>query len=181
MDTSDSEVSTWDIEDGVFRLAITETGVIDGVTISNLPTEGHDVSLLTDIRATTGWGEIMLWMIAEDGVTEWHFAVDPVARQWSLYRASTTDSDLFYWIEPRPLPDSVGNDIEQLELQVIDGQPSLYVNGVDVVTPTGVEVPEVHGSLMLGFGAGVNPGSLSGVGENFSVDFDAVSLFEVAE
>jgi S1-C subfamily serine protease len=181
MDTSDSDVSTWDIEDGVFRLAITEPGNIDGVTISNMPTEGRNVSLLTDIRSTTGWGEIMLWMIADDGVTEWHFAVDPVSRQWSLYRASTTDSDLFYWVEPRPLPGSVRGDIEQVEIQVIEGVPLLYVNGVDVVTPSGVEMPAVPGSLTLGFGAGVNPGSLSGVGDYFSVDFEAVSLFEIAE
>jgi hypothetical protein len=181
LDTSDSPVSTWDIENGVFRLAITEPGNIDGVTISNMPTEGRNVSLLTDIATTTGWGEIMLWMIAEDGITEWHFAVDPVAHQWSLYRASTTDSDLFYWVEPRPLPASIGADIEQVEVQVIDGEPVLYVNGVDVVTPSGVAMPEVPGSLTLGFGAGVNPGSLSGAGEYFSVDFEAVTLFELAD
>lgn len=181
LDTSDSAVSTWDIEDSVFRLAITEPGNIDGITISNMPTEGRNVSLVTDIGATTGWGEIMLWMIAEDGVTEWHFAVDPVARQWSLYRASTTDSDLFYWVEPRPLPPSIGSTIEQVEVQVIDGEPVLYVNRVDVVTPTGVEMPEVPGNLTLGFGAGVNPGSLSGAGEYFSVDFQDVTLFEIAD
>ncbi len=181
MDTSDSAVSTWDIADGVFRLAITAPGNIDGITVSNMPTEGRNVSLVTDIGATTGWGEIMLWMIAGDGVTEWHFAVDPVARQWSLYRASTTDSDLFYWVEPRPLPASIGADIQQVEVQVIDGEPVLYVNGVDVVTLSGVEMPEVPGSLTLGFGAGVNPGSLTGAGEYFSVDFESVTLFEIAE
>jgi hypothetical protein len=179
LDTSDSAVSTWDIEDGVFRLVITAPGNIDGITISNMPTEGRNVSLVTDIGATTGWGEIMLWMIAGDGVTEWHFAVDPVARQWSLYRASTTDSDLFYWVEPRPLPASIGEDIEQVEVQVIDGEPVLYVNGVDVVSPSGVEMPEVPGNLTLGFGAGVNPGSLTGAGEYFSVDFESVTLFEI--
>ena len=181
MDTSDSPVSTWDIEEGVFRLAITEPGNIDGVTISNMPTDGRNIALVTDIKATTGWGEIMLWMIAEDGVTEWHFAVDPVARQWSLYRASTTDSDLFYWVEPRPLPAAVGAEINQVEVDVIDGAPVLYVNGVDVVTPSGVAMPEIPGSLTLGFGAGVNPESLSGAGEFFRVDFEAVSLFEIAE
>lgn len=181
MDTSDTEVSTWDIADGVFRLAITEPGNIDGVTLANMPTEGRNVSLLTDIGGTTGWGEIMLWMIAEDGVTEWHFAVDPVARQWSLYRSSSTDSDLFYWVEPRPLPASVGAEIEQAEVQVIEGEPILFVNGVDVVTPSGVAMPEVPGSLTLGFGAGVNPVSLSGAGEYFSVDFEAVTLFELAD
>jgi hypothetical protein len=181
MDTSDSAVSTWDIADGVFRLAITEPGNIDGITISNMPTEGRNVSLVTDIGATAGWGEIMLWLTAEDGITEWHLAVDPVAHQWSLYRASTTDSDLFYWVEPRPLPVSVGADIEQVEVQVIDGEPVLYVNGVDVVTPSGVEMPEVPGNLTLGFGAGVNPGSLTGAGEYFSVDFQAVTLVEIAD
>jgi hypothetical protein len=181
LDTSDTDVSTWDIEDGVFRLTITEPGNIDGLTLSNTPTEGKNVLLLTDIGATSGWGEILLWMIADDGVTEWDFAVDPVARQWSLYRASGTDSDLFYWVEPRPLPAGVGPDIEQVEIQVINGEPVLYVNGVDVVTPSGVEMPHVPGSLTLGFGAGVNPSSLSGAGENFSVDFEAVSLFEIGE
>jgi S1-C subfamily serine protease len=181
MDTSDTEVSTWEIEDGVFRLAITDPGNIDGVTLSNMPTEGRDVVLVTDIAGTTGWGEILHWMIADDGVTEWHFSVDPVAREWSLYRASTSNSDLFYWVEPRPLPASVGADIEQIEVQVIDGEPLLLVNGVDVVTPSGVEIPEVPGSITLGFGAGINPGSLSGSGEYFSVDFDAVTLFELPD
>ncbi|MFN8675550.1 MAG: serine protease [Thermomicrobiales bacterium] len=179
LDTSDSPVSTWDIADGAFRLAITEPGNIDGVTISNMPTEGRDVSLVAEIGPTAGWGEIMLWMIAEDGITEWHFAIDPVAEQWSLYRASTTDSDLFYWVEPRPLPAAVGDEIQQIDVEVIDGAPLLYVNGVDVVTPSGVEMPEVPGSLTLGFGAGVNPGSLSGAGEFFSVDFESVTLFEI--
>ena len=181
LDTSDTAVSTWDIENGVFRLAITEPGNIDGVTLSNMPTEGRNVSLVADIGETTGWGEILLWMIGDDGVTEWHFAVDPVASQWSLYRSSTADSDLFYWVEPRPLPANVGPGIEQVEIQVIDGRPLLFVNGVDVVSPSGIEMPDVPGNLTLGFGAGVNPGSLSGAGEYFSVDFEAITLFEIAE
>lgn len=181
LDTTDSAVSTWDIENGAFRLAITEPGNIDGVTISNLPTEGRNVSLVAEIGETRGWGEIMLWMIAEDGITEWHFAVDPVARQWSLYRASTTDSDLFYWVEPRPLPAAIGDQIQQINVEVIDGLPVLYVNGVDVVTPSGVAMPEMPGSLTLGFGAGVNPGSLSGAGDYFSVDFEAITLFEIPD
>jgi S1-C subfamily serine protease len=179
IDTTDTDFSTWDILDGVFRLAITEPGRIDGVTMSNMPTEGRNVGLVTDIAGTTGWGEIMLWMTADDGITEWHFGVDPVARTWSLYRASTTDSDLFYWVEPRPLPASVGTTVWQVEVTVVDGEPLLYVNGVDVVTPSGVDVPEVPGNLSLGFGAGVNPGSLSGSGEYFSVDFDAVTMYEL--
>ncbi|MEZ4561109.1 MAG: trypsin-like peptidase domain-containing protein [Thermomicrobiales bacterium] len=179
LDTSDTDFSTWDIADGAFRLAITKPGNLDGITVSNLPTEGRNAALVADIGETRGWGEIMLWMIAEDGVTEWHFAVDPVARKWSLYRASATDSDLFYWVEPRPLPAGVGDGIQQLEVDIIDGVPVLYVNGVDVVTPSGVEMPEVPGSLKLGFGAGVNPGSLSGAGDYFSVDFESITIFEI--
>ncbi len=126
------------------------------MTSTYLPTEGRNIALLAETGTTSGWGEIMLGMIAEDGVTEWHFAVEPVARQWSLYRASTTGSDLFYWVESRPLPASVGPGVEQVEVQVLDGEPVLYVNGV-------------------------NPESLSGAGDSFSVDFEAISLSEIAE
>lgn len=179
IDTSNTDVSTWEITDGVLRLAITEPGSIDGLTMGAWPTDGRNAALTAGISDTRGWGEIMLWMITDDDAAEWHFAVDPVARQWSLYRASTTSSDLFYWVEPRPLPADVGDEISQIEVWLAFGEPMLFVNGVDVVGASGVAMPEIMGSVTFGFGAGVNPGSLSGAGEYFSVDFDYVALTEI--
>lgn len=66
-------------------------------------TEGRD-SATTEHRLDDRPGEVLLWLTTASGDTEWHFAVDPGNRQWSLYRSGDGADDLFYWVEPRPLP-----------------------------------------------------------------------------
>ncbi|HEX5498633.1 MAG TPA: hypothetical protein VFX03_05370 [Thermomicrobiales bacterium] len=40
-------------------------------------------------------------------------------------------------------------------------------------------MPEIAGSQVVGFGAGINPGSLSGAGATFTVRLERVRLYEL--
>ncbi|MFT4037047.1 MAG: serine protease [Thermomicrobiales bacterium] len=177
LDRSQSDTSIKEIVNGAFRVSILTSGWTDGIALDFLPTEGRDVQVLADVRGVTGNGDILVSLIGDGGATEWQFAVDPGAMQWSLYRDSTSDNGLFYWVEPRPLPASIGATVRQVELQVRNGQPVLLVNGVNVVTPTGVTLPAMPGSLTVGIGAGVNPDVYPA--GTITVDFESFTVQEL--
>jgi hypothetical protein len=75
------------------------------------------------------------------------------------------------------VPDTVTN----FEVWLKNGVPSVHINAVDVSTPSGVSLPSILGSLILGFGAGINPESLSGLGDAFSVTFERISLEDLPD
>ena len=62
---------------------------------------------------------------------------------------------------------------------LLDGNPALWINGKNVVEPFGIAMPEMSGSLLFGFGAGINPFSLTGFGESFTVIFERAELREL--
>lgn len=175
-----TDVSTVQVSDGRMTLGILEAGGLDGFVFDGMPSEGRDIAFAVDVDSTSGWGEITLRLGTATGDTEWFFAIDPVTNQWSLYRTSIYTNELFYWVEPREFTGIVPGTIERLEVRVKNGRPVLLINGVDVVSPTGIAMPEMRGSLVAGFGAGINPYSLTGFGETFTVVIDRVTLVELS-
>jgi hypothetical protein len=69
--------------------------------------------------------------------------------------------------------------LRSIEARLRDGAPVVFINDVDVTTPFAIPMPEIAGSQIVGFGAGINPDSLSGVGVAFTVEFDRVRLYEL--
>ena len=163
-----------------WTLTILEPGGLDGFTYDGLPTEGRDFALKVDLVSTSGWGEITLRLGNEDGTLEWFFAVDPVTTQWSLYRTSEYTDELFYWVEPRSYATYAPGPLRSLAVEMRGGIPVLFINDVDVVSPLGIAMPEMPGSLIAGFGAGINPYSLTGSGDTFTVVIDRITMTELA-
>jgi hypothetical protein len=166
---------------GADGLAITikAPGGLDTYVYDALPSEGRDSRFRIDVASTDGWGEIALIVAALGGDPEWTFSVDPAAQEWSLYRTSASTNELFYWVEPRPYANLVSGEIATVEVQVIGGNPALWLNGKNVVEPFGIAMPEMPGSLFFGFGAGINPYSLTGYGQSFTVIFERAELREL--
>ena len=69
--------------------------------------------------------------------------------------------------------------MRSLAVEMRDGVPVLFINDVDVVSPLGIAMPKMPGSLIAGFGAGINPYSLSGSGDTFTVVIDRISMTEL--
>ncbi|HET7093065.1 MAG TPA: hypothetical protein VFI22_06300, partial [Thermomicrobiales bacterium] len=67
--------------------------------------------------------------------------------------------------------------MQSVEARVRGGIPTVFINDVDLTTPFAIPMPELGGSQTAGFGAGINPGSLSGVGATFTVRFARVRLY----
>lgn len=177
---SGTDVSEFSLANGQLTLSILASGGLDGFTYDVIPTEGRDFAYAVELVSTSGWGEITLSLGSEDGATAWLFAIDPVTTQWSLYRSSDATSEMFYWVEPRTYASLAPGALQSVAVEVRGGAPVLLINGVDVVSPLGLAMPEMPGSLIVGFGAGINPFSLSGSGESFTVVIDRISLFELA-
>ncbi len=160
-------------------VTIKAPGGFDGYIYDAMASGERDVAFGIVVDRIEGWGEINLILRGASGAPEWFFAVDPVAREWSLYRTSDTTSQFFYWVEPRPFGAITLGALRYMEVRVTDGIPALFINGVDVVRPTGIAMPDMPGSLVFGIGAGINPESLTGSGASFSVTFDRVELREL--
>ena len=47
------------------------------------------------------------------------------------------------------------------------------------MTPTGVTMPEMKGSVTVGFGVGMRPPVLAGSGKEIAVVFEHIELFEL--
>jgi hypothetical protein len=166
---------------GTDGLAITikAPGGLDTYIYDALPSEGRDARFRVDVASTSGWGEITLILREVSGDPEWTFSVDPVAQEWSLYRTSASTREFFYWVEPRPYANVAPGVIQSVEIHVVDGNPALWINDKNVVEPVGITMPEMSGSLLFGFGAGINPYSLTGYGETFTVIFKRAELREL--
>ncbi len=50
---------------------------------------------------------------------------------------------------------------------------------MDVVSPYRIAMPEMPDNLVVGFGAGINPESMTGHGDSFSVTFTRAVLWEL--
>ena len=184
-----ADASTWEQKDNESAasyvdasglvVTIKTPGGFDGYLYDALPSAGKDVAFGVVAGSFDGWGEINLILRDAAGTPEWLFGIDPVAREWNLYRTSDTTSQFFYWVEPRPFGAVVNGAVRTIEARVIGGIPGLWINGVDVVRPTGISMPEMSGSLVFGMGAGINPESLTGSGDWFSVTFERVELREL--
>lgn len=181
VEASDSDVSAIAVHDGMLTMTIKGPGDLDGFVFSDMPTEGRDVSLTATILDTAGLGEITLRFGTEDEAIEWFFAIDPVNKEWSLYRSSTATQELFYWVEPRSFSSLAPGPVQRLEVALVGGEPTLLINGVDVVAPTGIDMPAMPGNQLAGFGAGINPESVPAGSGSFSVDFARVALVELGE
>jgi hypothetical protein len=157
-------------------ITIKAPGGLDTYTYETLATEGRDARFRIDVASTSGWGEITMILRASSGEPEWTFGVDPAAQKWSFYRTSAATKELFYWVEPRPYASLMPGAIKIVEVQVIDGNPALWLNGSNVVAPFGIAMPEMPESLFFGFGAGINPYSLTGYSQSFAVNFERAEL-----
>jgi hypothetical protein len=175
----ETDVTSTSITQQGLVMDIKAPGGIDQYVWDALPSDGRDFRFRLDIASTDGWGEVIVILQAANGDLQWSFSVDPVAQSWSLYRTSDYTSELFYWINPRPYEALAPGPLRSLEVRVMDGVPALWINGKDIVTPTGLEMPEMPESLKVGFGAGINPTSLTGHGETFSVVFESAALREL--
>lgn len=178
-DLANTETYAVTASPGTLTISIKAPGGLDGFTYGRLPTEGRDVGWRADIASTDGQGEVLLSLRAAQDGAEWWIAVDPAAQQWSMYRGASDDGSLFYWVTPRAYGDLAPGPLRSIEVRVRDGAPVVMVNDVDVTTPFAIEMPDIAGSQIVGFGAGINPGSLSGVGASFTVRFDRVRLYEL--
>lgn len=164
---------------GYFAMEIKAPGGIQGYVFDAVPTEGRDIGVAADVFVRSGQGEVNLILRSVTDDAEWTFAVDPVAQTWALYRSSFDTGQFFYWVEPVAYANQTGASRLQTEVRVRDGVPTLLINGVDVVAPLGIAMPPIAGSLVVGFGAGINPYSVSGVGSTFAVTFDRLTLYEL--
>lgn len=135
-----------------------------------VPSSGRDASFRLDIAGTTGSGAVVLIVGAEDETPIWAFRVDPTQQQWSVDRRSEQLNQFFEWVVPRSYAASQLGSLKSLELQIVDGTPLLFINGVDVAAAAGVRLDDIPGSVTFGFG---------GSGERFEVSFDDVELAEV--
>jgi hypothetical protein len=158
---------------------IKQPGGLDDIEVTRRPTEGRDFGWRAEIASTAGQGEVLLSFRAEPDGAEWWIAVDPAAQQWSMYRGADDDGSLFYWVTPRSYGDLAPGPLRSIEARVREGFPVVFINDVDVTTPFAIPMPEMAGSQIVGFGAGINPYSLTGGGETFTVAFERIRLYEL--
>jgi hypothetical protein len=176
LDEVETDLVSSHIDTEGLSITIKAPGGLDTYTYETLATEGRDARFRIDVASTSGWGEITMILRASSGEPEWTFGVDPAAQKWSLYRTSAATKELFYWVEPRPYTSLMPGAIKIVEVQVIDGNPALWLNGSNVVAPFGIAMPEMPESLFFGFGAGINPYSLTGYSQSFAVNFERAEL-----
>ena len=165
--------------DGTLVMTVVQPGSWDTLFFNDAPTGDRDFGFAVQVADTTGWGEILLQLGADrddSDDTIWTVAVNPQEQTWAMYR-SAADGALFYWVNPRDFSSLVGDPVSTIEVQVAGGVPRLLVNGTDVSTPTGIDMPRIPGSQIAGFGAGVNDGGRPGSAAAFSVEFDTIVIY----
>jgi hypothetical protein len=166
------------VGDSGLVLAVKAPSGFDGYMYDAVPTEGRDIEFSVDSASADGWGEVSLVLRSQGGGQEWLFSVDPVAQEWSLYRVSDATSEFFYWVEPRPYASIAPGPLRTIAVRVSNGVPALAINDEDVVKPSGIAMPEMPENLVVGFGAGINPYSLTGGGQTFTVTIERAQLRE---
>lgn len=179
IESHDDDLTTAQLGEDGLTITIKAPGGLDGYLFDSMPSEGRDFTYKVDIGSTVGWGEVTVILQAVGGDPEWTFAIDPHSQQWSLYRTSTTTSQLFYWVEPRSYATISSGPLTTLQVAVTNNIPMLWINGKDVVSPTRIAMPEMPDNIVVGMGAGINPESMSGHGDRFSVTFTKTALWEL--
>ena len=163
-------------ENGRFTLSVFQSGTPNLFTFDALSSEGRDISWYTRVAETSGAGAILMFVESQDDGAEWFFAIDPVNRTWSLYRLSVLD-EYFIWVEPRPY--STNGGPMDIEVRVVNGVPTLLIDGVDVVRQGGVPMPDIGRNVSVGFGVGIDPAGANGWSTFFSASFDRIAFYEL--
>jgi S1-C subfamily serine protease len=162
------------IADGQLRLTIENFYKYENLRFTNAQTDGRSFALGVDLARYTGTGivTLSLWNVAGD--TNWYFEVDPIGRWWSITRNVMGTNRLFEWAPPRSFSTLVPGSVRDIELRVVEGIPTLLVNGVSVAAPTAL--PALDDSYTVRFGAAITPRHQ---GTSFTVVFNEARLYEL--
>lgn len=163
-------------QDGAFVLDITQPGRISSFPLTVTPLAGEDYAAVLTLRSVAGDGMVTFETHTSPDGGQWVFAVDPGNRTWEVLEYSTDDARFVPWTGAFAFPEDVTGDVTSIELRVTDGFPLLLVNGVDLAAAASTPLPEIGSEGDLRFGA-----LMSSEGtEPFSVEFDAIALYELA-
>lgn len=181
-DTPESEWKVSDpgftasVADGAMHLSVLAPGVSDEIHDDSAQVQG-DFIYTVDVRNLSGEGEILASIRETTDNASWRFAVNPTSRTWRLDRESTFGHGYYVWITPRSYGARMPDDLRSITIARQHDDLTFLLNGVDVVNPVNTPLPEVDGPVLLGFGAGIQPGS---PGSAFSVAIDRVTLHTAA-
>ena len=153
---------------GPIRLT-NETGE-EGWYYPDVPADPFAFTWRASIAAISGDGEACLSLANSDQSVWWFYNVDVQRSTWSVDRTNET-GQTFEWVVPKRLPASVGA-AREIAVKVVDGSPTLLVNGTDVTGPLGIQLPTLVGRQLVGVCANA---SRTG-GRALEVAFDEVEL-----
>jgi hypothetical protein len=104
----------------------------------------------------------------------WWFAINPIAQEWTLYRSQQGTSVAVPFYQPRGFVREVPGELQSIEVQIVDGKPTLLINDVDVVGPE-FPMPAMKGDYTVGVGILRSPAE----DDTFTVVFKRVELRRV--
>ena len=122
-----------------------------------------------DVRSVTR-GSAMIGLSGSGG--EWLFAADPASARWSVLQKDGS-GQFVDWVQPTDYSAVAGPGLSRLEVRIVDGQPSLWINGVDVGAALGIALPAVGSGGSASFGASM---AFDGA-EPFTVSLDRASVY----
>jgi len=172
---SDDAGSAAGYGDGTFEMEVREPGLISAYPLGAAEIAGEDYAVALDIASTAGDGAVALEFRTDPAGRTWMVAVDPSTVTWSVYQRGE-DGQFTPWVEPTDYSELTGAPLSRVEVRVVDGVPTLLVNGVDVSGGSGIALPAFGDEGTVSFGATMD---LDGA-TPFSVAFDRVTLYELA-
>ncbi len=171
--------STSTYDDGVFRLDISQPGLVSGFPLSPAddPLDGQDFAAVLRIDEARGDGMVTIETRTDPAGGQWVFAVDPTRGTWEVLQFDRENARFVTSIGPyRYGSEGSSRPLETVELRVTDGIPLLLVNGIDVAAAASGSLPEIGNEGSISFGALMaSEGSVP-----FSVSFDEIGLYELA-
>lgn len=166
------------VKNGALHLGVKSPGAGNFLIHDHCGTGGAESGFYIQVGHTSGWGDISILLLTEDD-SEWLFSVDPESKTWSLYRRNNETRHLFYWIEPVSYADEVDAALGSLGVIVTQDSLRLLINGRTIAQSSDGILPDISGSLMFGYGVGINPYSLSGSGQTFEASIERVILSDL--
>jgi hypothetical protein len=140
------------------------------------PAQG-DFKFTVHVGATTGPGEMLLYLRKPESGRTWVFAVDPGANTWGLYEDPPWTDQLTPVIAHQDYINAVGGEpLHTVAVTRTGGRTSLLINGVTLQPDVAGTMPRIGGPVTVGVGAMIPEDAEHYHGQSFFVTIDRVSM-----
>ena len=154
--------------DGAFRFTIADN-TFWTYPIGDQPFSAAATAIALDLRQYSGNGFVLIDVTGPAG--SWTFAVDPIALTVTVLQLDAASNSLSETVTETSFAEVVPGAVSRVEVRLRGGVPMLWINGRDVSSALGLNVPTIGETVTPRFGA-----SARTAGTPFEVDIDRLAV-----